>query len=155
MKVILLHDVPKIGRKYEKRDVKSGFARNFLIPRGLAEMVTSQSAARVAKMVEQADAEVKIQEDLLEKNIESLERAVVVIGEKANDKGHLFAGVHKEEIAAELKRQGHIDMPSDYIQLQHPIKEIGEFDIKVKVKEKTARFKLKVEAVETSNEKKE
>lgn len=147
MKIILLNDIPKVGRKYEVKEIASGYARNFLIPRGLAELATDKALAQIETMRHRVEEERKVQEDLLEKNIESLEGVTLVMKEKANDKGHLFAGVHKEEIVAELKKQDHIDMPADYIVLEHPIKELGEFDIEVKVQQKTARFKLRIEAV--------
>ena len=146
MKIIFLENVPRVGKKYEIKEINAGYARNFLIPRGLAEIATKQSIARIEKISKNALAEQKIQKDLLEKNIESLNGVVVVMKEKANEKGHLFAGVRKEEIVAELKKQDHIDLPADCIALEHPIKELGEFDIEVKTKEKTAQFKLNIQA---------
>ena len=77
----------------------------------------------------------QIQQDLFEKNLESLNGAKVVIKEKANEKGHLFAAVHAKEIAKILKEQKHIEIPEEMIELDQPIKEIGEYKVKVKNKE--------------------
>lgn len=138
MKVILLHDVPNIGRKYETKNVSDGYARNFLFPRKLAQIATTQNIQAIEKQKKQHEQEKEIQKDILEKNIEALEGLEISVIEKANEKGHLFAGIRKEEISKILKEQKHLDIPVDIIELEKPIKEIGEYKIKVKSKE----FKL-------------
>lgn len=135
MKVILLQDVPSVGKKYEIKNVSDGYARNFLIPRKLAQIATTQAIQLVETKRKQLGQEKEIQKDILEKNIESLGGVRLEITEKANEKGHLFAGVNKEEIAKILKEQKHIDIPAEIIELEQPIKEIGEYKIKVKDKE--------------------
>ena len=98
MKVILLHDVPRVGQKYDVKDVANGYGRNYLLPRKLAEIATEKAIAGVATLKTQHEGETKVRVDLLLKNLESLNDVTVVMQEKANDKGHLFAGIHKEEI---------------------------------------------------------
>lgn len=148
MKVILLKDVPKIGKKYEVKDVSDGYGLNFLVPKGLAE-VASQSSLKKVEILKDAEAiERKIQEDLLLKNIESLENTVITLDEVSNEKGHLFAGIHKEELTKALKESAHLDVPSEYIQLDKPIKEVGEYTVEVKIHDKTAGFKLVVNGIE-------
>lgn len=144
MKVILLQDVPGMGGKYEIKNVSDGYARNFLIPRKLAQIATTQSIQSIEKQKKQKEQEKEVQKDILGKNIEALENLTISVTEKANEKGHLFAGIHREEISRILKEQKQIDIPPDIIELEKPIKEIGEYKIKVKDKE----FMLKV----TSNE---
>lgn len=145
MKVILLHDVPRVGQKYDVKEVANGYGRNYLLPRGLAEMSTEKAIAGIATLKVQREEEKKIKEDLLLKNLEDLNNVVVTIQEKANDKGHLFAGVHKEEIIPAIKEQTHLDMDAEHINLEHPIKELGEHAIEVKVGGKNATFKLIIE----------
>lgn len=135
MKVILLQDVPNVGRKYEIKNVSDGYCRNFLIPRKLAQIATTQAIQSVETKRKQSEQEKEIQKDILEKNIESLSGVRLEITEKANEKGHLFAGINKEEIAKILKEQKHINIPVEIIELEQPIKEIGEYKIKVKDKE--------------------
>ncbi len=146
MKVILLKDVRKIGKKFEVKDVSDGYALNFLIPNKLAEISTAKSLKKLESLKSLAEADRKIQEDLLMKNLKSLEGVTLTLTESANDKGHLFKGVHKEEIIAELKKQASIDMIPEYIVLDKPIKEVGEHTIEVKVQDKTASFKLNITA---------
>ncbi len=135
MKVILLHDVPNIGRKYEIKNVSDGYARNFLFPRKLARIATMQNIQDIEKQKKRHEQEKEIQKDILEKNIAALDGLEISITEKANEKGHLFAGIRKEEISKILKEQKHLDIPSGIIELEKPIKEIGEYKIKVKNKE--------------------
>ncbi len=135
MKVILLQDVPNVGRKYEVKNVSDGYARNFLLARNLAKIATSQAIQEIEKLKKQTEQKKEIQQDILEKNIESVDGVRLEVKEKANEKGHLFAGINKEEIAKILKEQKHIDIPAEIIVLEQPIKKIGEYKIKVKDKE--------------------
>ena len=142
MKVILLSDVPKIGKKYDVKDVASGYASNFLIPKKLAEIATPKKIQSLEIKKAQAQDEQKIQSDLLAKNLETLKNVSIEIREKTNEQGHLFKGIHKEEIIKALKEQAHVDLPLESIVLEQPIKEVGEHTISVIVGEKAAAFKL-------------
>jgi large subunit ribosomal protein L9 len=146
MKVILLKDVPKIGRKYETKDVSDGHAANFLIPRGLAEVATNSSIKKVANLRALEEAEHKIREDLLLKNLADLEGTHIEVTEKANDKGHLFAGLHKEEIAKLVVSQTRLEILPAHIVLDKPIKTLGDHEIHVEVQGKKVKFKLTVNA---------
>lgn len=145
MKIILLKDVPKVGKKYDVRDISDGFARNFLVARGLAEVATEKNIKKIEIAKKQANDELNIQKNLLLKNILGLDGKIIFLKEKANDKGHLFAGVRREEIRNAIKNQLSIDVPVDCIELEHPIKEIGEFDLDVKIDSKKAKIKVKIE----------
>ena len=146
MKVILLKNVPKIGQKYEVKEVSDGHASNFLIPRGLA-LVANQSALKQVETLKSKDVmEKKVHEDLLLKNLEDLAGVTVHMVESANEQGHLFAGIHKEEIIPALKEQTRLEISPEYIVLEKPIKTTGEHEITVSVQDKTTTFKLLVEA---------
>lgn len=146
MKVILLKDVSKLGHKYDVKEVKSGYALNLLIPRGDAMPATPDALKRVSVEKAKIEGERKVQEELLAKNLQALEGVTVKLAGKVNDKGHLFAGLHREAISAELKKQAHLDIPPSFIELEHPIKEAGDHMIEVKVGGKSARFKLDISA---------
>lgn len=146
MKVILLKDVPKIGKKYEVKDVSDGYGSNFLLPQRLAEIASSGTIKKIEIMKEAEAIERKIQEDLLLKNIASLSSATVIMDEKANSKGHLFAGIHKNELVEALKTQTHLDILPEFIELEKPIKEVGEHSIAVSVRDQKTTFKLIVNA---------
>jgi large subunit ribosomal protein L9 len=146
MKVILLKDAKKIGKKYDVKEVSDGYALNLLIPQGIAIAATAEAVKQNDLIKAKMTAEEKIQTDLLEKNIKSLESIVLNIFGKVNEKGHLFAGLHKEDLAKELSKQVHVQINSEAIQLEHPIKEVGEYMIEVKADGKSAKFKLVVKA---------
>lgn len=147
MKVILLRDIKGVGKKFDIKDVAEGHALNMLIPRGMAKVATASAVSKVE--VEKAkDAERRlVQENLIIKNLKNLSELTIHIKEKANPKGHLFAGVHSEEIARLVKVESELDLDPSWIQLEHPIKEVGEHEINVKVQDKTAKFKLVIDAL--------
>ena len=147
MKVILLKSVPKIGKKYDVLNVADGFAMNSLFPRGLAELATSKGLERVKELKANEEVERKIREDLLLKNLEDIAKASITLEGKANDRGHLFAGLHKAELIHALKEQAHIDITEEYITLDKPLKEVGEHKIEVKVQDKTAEFTVTIKAL--------
>ena len=146
MKVILLTDVHNVGHKYDVKEVASGYASNFLIPRKLAEIATDIKVKRVSELKKQHETEREVQKELLSKNVQSLKNVSIEINAKANENGHLFKGIHKEDIVLQLKEQSHIDIASEMIVLEHPIKEVGEVTIEVKAGDKTGMFTLTVVA---------
>ena len=137
MKIILLQDVPKAGRKYEVKNVSDGYARNFLIPNKLAKLATPQAIKAIETEKKRLEEERKVQEDILQKNLDGLKDLRVVWDVKNNEKGRLFAGIHNQDISKILKEQYHLDIPVELIQLEKPIKEIGEYKVKIKDKEFT------------------
>ncbi len=143
MKIVLLKDVPKIGRKYDVKDVNDGYAINFLFPKKLAEPATPKLLAQVEKMKNSIRVGKEIQEDLLKKNLSALKDVTITIKKKTNENGSLFSGIKKEEIIEELRKQ-HVDLSEESIQLEKPIKELGEFEIPVEIKGKKGKFKLLV-----------
>ena len=80
-------------------------------------------------------------------NLKELDGAKIEMTEKANEKGHLFAGIHKEQIIPEIKKQTRIDMLSEFLILEKPIKEVGEHEVTVKDADKTVKFRLVVKAL--------
>ena len=146
MKVILIKDVPKLGSRFEVKDVSSGHAQNLLIPRGDAIAATPEALKRVEKQRLAADQERKVREELIAKNIEDLDGITITVSDKANEKGHLFAGIHKPEIVAAIQKQTELQLDPAFIQLDQAIKEVGEHTIEVKSEGKSAKFKLIIEA---------
>lgn len=128
MKVILLQDVAKIGRRYSIVEVNDGFALNQLMPKKLAQPATPANLARVEKMrsvnVASADA-VKKQYEV---SVETLASTSIVIEADVNEKGHLFKAVSAEDIAAAAKAIG-VVIDVKQIMLKKPIKESGEHEL--------------------------
>lgn len=135
MKIILMEDVPKLGHKYDVKNVSDGYARNFLLPRKMAQLASDKSVKAVEALKKRRAQELEVRHDILEKNINSLDGIRVSVEEKANEKGHLFSIIHPEEISKILKEKSHIEIPAKLITTEKPIKEIGEHKVKVKDKE--------------------
>lgn len=146
MKVILLKNVPKTGRRLQVIEVADGFAMNSLFPQGLAELATDAAIARADKLRAQEEVEKKVREDLLLKNLKSIEGITIHVSGKANEQGHLFAGIHKEQLIPLLKEEGKIDIESEYITLDKPLKEVGEHKVAVKVQDRQAEFTVVIAA---------
>lgn len=144
MKIIFLKDVPRIGKKYEIKEVADGYARH-LIAQKIAESATKEAAARIEKKMSTDATLKKVHTDLLMKNLEVLNGAAITLYGKANAQDHLFASIHKDEILTELKRVTGVDMNPDYIALNKPIKELGVFEIPVTIEKHNAVFTVTVE----------
>jgi len=133
MQVILTKDVKGTGKAGEIVKVSDGFARNMLFPKGLAIEATNanvkslekQKANEAAKKAEEKAAAVE-----LAKNLEDVK---VVIKTKSGEGGRLFGSITSKDIAEETKKQTGLVIDKKKIQLNSPIKNIGKFDIKVKL----------------------
>ena len=146
MKVILLSDVTKVGKKYDIVDVAPGYARNFLLARGLGEAITKINGKRVADLAKKREVEKKKQSDLLERSLTGVAKVSITLTRKANEEGHLYAGITRDELAQLLGKEVGTSYTEDHIDLEKPIKQVGEFTIDVVLGDKKAQFALKVEA---------
>jgi large subunit ribosomal protein L9 len=148
MKVILLKDVSKLGGRYEVKEVSSGYASNFLIPKGLVKVATSGEMKRMEKLKEDGKQKREEEKNVLKEQLKKLEAEKVELLYPANDKGHLFKGVQKEDIVEALGKKG-VNIKPDYIELEKPIKEIGDYDIKIKVPDLKSKVGIAVKAVQS------
>ena len=131
MRVILLQDIEKIGKKYDVKEVKNGYARNFLIAKGLAKPATKEALEWLDL---QKDVEEKKAEEGLKK-IQEIASAIdgqeVVIPVKIGEEDQLFESITAQKISEKLRELG-FDIKKGQIGLTEPIKELGEFPIKIK-----------------------
>ena len=148
MKIILLKDIPKVGRRYEVKDVSDGYASNMLIPRGLAKVATSEAINKIEQMKRADLAEKKVQGELLAKNLEILKDLKITFQEKANEKGHLFASITKEMLAEEILKVARFNIDPESIKLVKPIKETGQYKVSVEAMGESADFVVIIEAKE-------
>lgn len=132
MRVILLKDVDGIGKKYEVREVKTGYARNFLFPKELAKPATRKALewleAQKEIAAKKAEKELKEVQDFAS----TVDGQEVVIPVKIGEEGQLFESVNDQKISEKLKGLG-FEIKKAQIILPEPIKELGEFPIKVKL----------------------
>jgi len=147
MKVIFLQDVSRVGKKYEIKEVNDGYALNFLFPKKWATLATPKAMAEIEIRKKEIVIEREVQEDLLEKNLEEIKNKTIVIKAKADEKGHLFSAIHEKMIVEAMEKEYHAQISEKFIILEKQIKEIGEFEIPILIKDKKSSFKLIVERV--------
>ena len=145
MKVIFLQDVPRVGKRHDVKDVNDGYAMNFLLPRNLAVSATPKAIAELEMRKKEIVIEREVQTDLLMRNLEEIKGKVVHLMAKADEKGHLFSGIHNKEIVDAMKKEHRVDLSEDSIILEKPIKTVGEFEVPIEIKNKKSSFKLVVE----------
>ncbi|HUO58297.1 MAG TPA: 50S ribosomal protein L9 [bacterium] len=145
MKVLMKSDVPKIGKKGEVLEVKEGYARNFLIPNGLAIEASGGALKQVEeekKAVDRKKAKEKEEAQELANKIKGL---TITLRHKAGDEGRLFGSITSAEIAEALKQKGH-DLDRKKVVLDDPIRLVGEYQVKIKLhSEVTASLRVIVE----------
>lgn len=146
MKVVLMGNVRNLGHAHDTVSVADGHAINFLIPKRLAVPATPAAIRNAQIHRAKADADNKIQEQLIVQNLEVLSQAHIVIAMKANDKGHLYDAVGTSEITSAIKEQAHIELPEDTLRLEHPIKEVGAYEISVAHGANFGKFQITIEA---------
>ena len=132
MRVILLKDIPDLGKEYEVKEVKTGYARNFLIPKGLAKMATEKNLKQLEQ--EKELAEQKAEEEL--KGIQALAASIdgqeVVIFVKVGEEEQLFESVGIPKIQEKIKELG-FNVEKKQIILAEPLKSLGEFPVKIRL----------------------
>jgi large subunit ribosomal protein L9 len=131
-KVILRQDYETLGNIGDVVDVKSGFARNFLIPRGIAYRATDGALRAVEAEKRAWDAKQEQLEDSARKIAEKLESVSITIPMKVGEEDRLFGSVTAQMISDELRTQGH-EVTRRAIQIEEPIKTLGMFDVPVKL----------------------
>jgi large subunit ribosomal protein L9 len=144
MKIILLDDVAKVGRRGEVREVSDGYARNFLIPKRLALSATAGNLKNLDHIKKQQEAKadrVKADAESLRARIEAL---VYEERRQASEEGKLFGSVTAQDIADFLGTRG-IKMDRRRITLEEPIKALGEFSVSMRLHhDVTAQLKVSV-----------
>lgn len=132
MKIILKEDVKSIGSMGQTVDVSDGFARNYLVPRGLAveaNVKNIKSLEHEKKVIQEKARKVKNSvQDLADR----LANMTVVIKTKAGEEGKLFGSVTTMDIAEQLKNQG-IEIDKKKISLDEPIKRLGTYAVNLRL----------------------
>ena len=145
MKVILLKDVKGLGKAGDLVKAKDGYARNFLIPKGLAVEATKSNLSKWEKDMELKRQKEKEEYEEALKLKEKIESITVEIKSKAGEGGKLFGSITSNDIARELKNQHNIDIDKRKIELKDNIKSLGTTDVIIRVyTELTATLKVKV-----------
>ena len=135
MKVILTQDIKGVGKKDEIINANDGYARNFLLPRKLGVEADAKNMSMLQGRKDSANFK-KEQEKENALNVkEKLSKIMLNIKVKAGGNGKIFGSITSKEIATELKNQYNIDIDKKKILLKDSIKELGVFNIEIKLYE--------------------
>jgi len=144
---ILLQDVETLGEKGAVVDVSSGYLRNFLMPRKLAEVATKGSIQAATQRREAAEREARHAVERARETAETLGKTVLTIPQQAGDDGRLFGSVTTQDIADAIRDARGIKIDKRKVQLEDPIKTVGTHMVTVEVSEGvTATIKTMVVA---------
>jgi large subunit ribosomal protein L9 len=130
---ILLEDVESLGERGAVVDVSSGYLRNFLVPRKLAEAATKGSIEAAAKRRAAAEKEAREAADRARDSAELLGRTVLTIPQQAGDDGRLFGSVTTQDIADAIREARGIPIDRRKVQLEDPIKNVGTYMVAVEI----------------------
>ena len=134
MKVILKEDLSNLGAAGDVVDVKAGYARNYLLPQGLAYLASPGNIRRLED--ERKRGEEKSRKDFLEarRRASQLEGASITFQARASEEGKLFGSVTNADVADRLREKG-LDFELDrrWIELEEPIKTVGEHQVHVRL----------------------
>ena len=145
MKVILLDNITGVGKKDEIINASDGYARNFLFPNKLALEANNENMSKLKAKKQSEQYKKDVNKENAEKIAKKLDDITLTIKVKAGENGKIFGGVTSKEISEELKKQYKIDIDKKKIILNENIKNLGSFDISMKLFEGvTGKLKVKV-----------
>ncbi|MFZ2148113.1 MAG: 50S ribosomal protein L9 [Sedimentisphaerales bacterium] len=131
MKVLLCEDIQKLGWLGDVVEVNVGYARNYLLPQGLAKVANEVSIRAIAEeKAKRGEQRIK-DSKRLEDAAKAVEGAEAVIAAKANEQGYLFGSVTERQIAANLREQG-FEVADEVVQLPEHIKQVGTHAVTLK-----------------------
>jgi len=152
MKVIFLKDAPK-GKRGEVKEVADGYARNFLLPKGLA-LPATPSAIKAAKVLsdEKAESQARQREEL-GRIAQELEGKELHFKAKAGAKGRLHGAITTASIADELSRLTGFEIDKKKVELEEPLHHVGSHDVMINLGTGTeAKIKVVIEEETTQND---
>lgn len=146
IEVLLMADVSDLGEEGDVVNVADGYARNYLFPRKLAAVVTSATRRQLVKMREQREATRAARKKEAMARAEKLTGVSCTIAVKTDDEDKMYGSVTAADIIETLKAQG-VELEKNALLLEKPIKELGVFDVNVKL-DKEVEAVIKVWVVE-------
>jgi large subunit ribosomal protein L9 len=132
IEVILREDINTLGRAGEMVRVKPGYARNYLLPKGLAYEATEGNKKRIAAETRVRTVRNQAERTEAERVAETLRGVTLTLSGKAGEEGKLFGSITSQDIADALGREGH-PVERRRIELEHPIKTTGSHTVFVRL----------------------
>jgi len=144
MKVILKEDIPNLGKAGQIVNVKDGYARNFLFPKGLALLADEKNMKLLEYQKKKIEEEAKKKRQDAQSIFERLSQVNLKISAKAGEDQKLFGSITSKDIANALEKEG-FAIDKKQITVSEPIKRIGEYEVEVKLHENiTAKVKVTI-----------
>tara|TARA_B100001013_G_C24364603_1_gene345682 strand:- start:81 stop:530 length:450 start_codon:yes stop_codon:yes gene_type:complete len=148
MKVILTKDIESLGNEGDVISVKPGFARNFLLPKGLAINFSSNQLTKIENQLKQQEHKIEREKESLSDILNQISGLEVSIKAKSEDNERLFGSVTKADIE-QLLLEHNIQIDKKYIDLKSPLKTLGLHEVGVKFNsELSGSFKVNIEREE-------
>lgn len=142
MKIILLDDVPKLGRRGDVRDVSDGYGRNYLIPQRLALLASGGNMKNLESIKAGQQSRATHQRAEADARAQAIEALTYTEGRQASDEGRLFGSVGRADLAEFLARNG-VEVERRRVMLDEPIKALGEYTVPIRLHpEVTASLKV-------------
>ncbi len=151
MKIILLQDVAKIGRRSEIVEVPDGYAMNQLIPKKMAEPATPANVKRIEKMSKDKQASTEADSEAFEAAVSTVNATPITITLETNEQGHLFKAVSAEDVVIAARGVGAV-IAEEMVSFAAPIKEIGEHEVILKQGKETDTVTITVSGKEAKEE---
>lgn len=133
MKVVLRDDVENVGRKGDLLEVADGFARNYLVPRGLAMKATKGGVQQAEAMRRNREAREARDREAAQALADQLTGRRIEVRARAGEGGRLFGSVTAADIVGAVRAQTGVDVDRRNTQLSEPLKELGAVDVPVKL----------------------
>jgi large subunit ribosomal protein L9 len=130
---VLLQEVEGLGEAGDAVDVSSGYLRNFLIPRKLAQPATKGALEEARRRLERAEAAERLAAERADETSALLSKTVLTINHQAGEDGKLFGSVTSKEIAEAIQAARSLKIDRKKIRLEDPIRETGTFMVEVEV----------------------
>ena len=144
MKVILLKDIAHIGQKDDLKEVRDGYARNFLLPQGLAEIATTEALERIQRLKAQTEAKEKEKQGATKRIFDAVRGKTFIAQEKVGEEGQLFAGISAQRVVEILSESKISGVDEKNVVLEKHIKKIGMHDVVLRSGDLETKFKLEV-----------
>ena len=147
--VLLAESVPEVGNQGQIVRVKPGFARNYLLPQGLATIATEHNKRMVERHRQRMDEVAKAKVKELKAMADAVSKYSVTLEANANQEGHLYGSIGANDISKALQSAGYAVEP-DHIKLEGPLRELGMYTVVVQLHEQVTTD-VKVWVVPTAN----
>ncbi len=145
MKVILLKDIKDLGKKYEIKEVSNGYAKNYLLKRGLAKAATSKEVSKIENFKELERKKKEEEKEKMKETAEKIHNKEFKMKMKVGEKGELFESITPRKIADKLEEEG-FQVSKEQVELEEPIKALGEYPVKINfVEDVSSEIKLTIE----------